>query len=250
MKSFLYSVVIALATLPATAGITYDFRTETTGLQASEQQGRATIDGANLRLEMQTGDGVMFQNGSVAISHNSGTTLDVLDPSAKTYWEIDLASLNPGALAGMVKMTNEKVNVRDAGDGGKIEGFATHHKIVSATADMAVGEATGMHFEVTMESWTTEKIPMDAAAFLQRRMGNTGLPMLDQLIAAQNDNVKGFPLRQITYIKVTQGTSPAMEMRSTTNITNVKKATTPASLFVVPADYRKMASPLEKMMGQ
>lgn len=249
MKSFLSSVVIVLATLPAMAGITYDFRTVTTGMQASDQAGQITVDGGNMRLEFKSGDGMMFRNGSVAISHNGGSTIDVLDPQAKTFWELDLGSLNAAALAGMVKMSNEKVNVRDAGNGPTIEGYATQHKIVTASADMNIG-AQAMHLELTMETWMTDKVPADAASFLQRRLGSTGFPMLDKLIAAQSEAVKGFPLRQITHMKVGQGGGGSLiEMSSTTNVTNVKKTNVAPSLFVVPADYRKTASPVEKMMG-
>jgi len=250
MKSFLSSVVIVLAALPATAGITYDFRTVTSGLQASEQVGHITVDGTNVRLEFDTGDGVMFRNGSVVLSHNSGATIDVLDPRAKSFWELDLSTLNAAALADMVKMTNEKVNVRDAGDGGTIEGFSTKHKVITASADMNIGTAPPMHLELTMESWTTDKVPTDAAAFLQRRLGSTGLPMLDKLIVAQSESVKGFPLKQVTSMKVAQGGGTMIEMSSTTNVTNVKTKPVAPATFVVPADYRKTASPVQRMMGQ
>jgi hypothetical protein len=248
MKRILYSVVIVLAAIPATAGLTYDFHTSTTGLQASEQQGRVTADGANLRMEFSTGDNAMFHNGAVMVSHNSGATIDVLDPQEKTYWELDLSSLNAGPLADMVKMTNEKVNVRDAGDGGTIEGYPTHHTIVTASADMSIGGApAGMHLELTMESWTTDKIPAEAAAFLHRRAGSSGLPMLDKLIAAQSDSIKGFPLKSITTMKVAGGAN--MEMTSTTNVTNIKKANVAPASFEVPKDYKKTQNPVEKMMG-
>src|SRR3954454_3602530 len=247
MKTILYSVVIVLAALHATAGITYDFRTVTTGLQASDQQGHVSVDGANVRLEFQAGDGSLFQNGTVAISHNGGATLDVLDPAEKTFWELDVNSLTPAGLADMVKMANEKVNVRDAGDGAAIETFPTHDKVITARADMNIGNTPGMRLELTMESWTTEKVPAAAATFLQRRLGSTGLPMIDKLIAAQSEQVKGFPLKQITNMKVAQGGSTMIEMTSTTTVTNVKNAPVAAAMFNVPADYKKVASPVEKM---
>ena len=248
MKIFLSSVVIALAALNATAGITYDFRSVTTGMQASEQAGHIAVDGGNMRLEFKSGDGTLFRNGSVAISHDGGSTIDVLDPQAKTFWELDLSSLKASALAGMVKMTNEKVSVRDAGDGGTIEGYPTRHKIVTASADMNIG-AQAMRLELTMETWITDKIPSDAASFLQRRLGSTGFPMLDKLITAQTESVKGFPLRQVTSMKVGQGGGTLIQMSSTTNVTNVQKTNVVPAQFVVPADYKKTASPVEKLMG-
>jgi len=176
MKSFLSSVVIVLATLPATAGITYDFRTVATGMQASEQAGQITVDGGNMRLEFKSGDGMMFRDGSVAISHNGGSTIEVLDPQAKTYWQLDLSSLNAAALAAMVKMSNEKVNVRDAGDGGTIEGYATQHKVVTSSADMNIS-AQPMHLEVTMESGVRTVYPLSAfQPFIDGLLGGTGYP--------------------------------------------------------------------------
>jgi len=249
MKSTLISALIALAALPATAGLTYDFHTSTTGMQASEQRGHVSVDGANVRMEFTAGDGAMIGNGAVMLTHNGGTTIAVLDPEAKTYWEVDVAKLTAGPLANMLAMTNQKVNVKDAGDGGALESFPTRHKIVTASADMSIGGGpAAMHFELTMESWATKKIPTDAAAFLQRRLGNTGLPMLDKLIAAQSESVKGFPLKQITYMKVTGPAS--MEMTSTTTVSNVKKATVAPAQFEIPKDYKKTESPLDKMMPQ
>jgi len=251
MKRFLYSVVIVLAALDATAGLTYDFRTTTSGLQASEQNGHVSVDGTNLRMEFVTGDGAMFQDGAVAISHNAGGKIAVLDPHDKTYWELDVESLKAGALADMVKMTNEKVDVKDAGDGGTIEGYPTKHKIVTASADMTVGGAPAMRLELSMESWTTEKIPVAAAAFFQRHLGSTGLPMLDKLIAVQSDQVKGFPLKQVTNIKVTQtGGAANMQMTTTTSVTNVKTQAIAPALFTIPPDYKKTENPVEKMGQQ
>lgn len=251
MKSTLYSVVIAFVALHATAGITYDFRTSTSGMQASEQQGHVSVDGSNVRLEFRSGDGAMFHDGTVALSHDGGNKLQVLDPAEKTYWELDVTSITPAGLADMLKMTNEKVNVKDAGNGGTVEGYPTHHKVITASADMSVaGAPAGMHIELTMESWTTDKIPPEAAAFLQRRLGSTGLPMLDKLIAAQSEAVKGFPLKQITKMNVAQNGSTMIEMTSTTNVSNVKTASLAPAMFAVPAGYRKVASPVEKLMSR
>jgi hypothetical protein len=249
MKRILSSVVIALVTLPATAGVTYDFRTVTSGFQASDQRARASVEGKNIRLDFDDGDGTLFHDGAVVVSHDGGATLDVIDPQAKTFFELDLSSLAPAGLADMLKLTNEKVNVRDAGDGGVIDGYPTHHTIVTAGADVALGGAMSMHFDVTMESWATDKVPMDAAAFL-RRTTNTGLPMLDKLIAAHSDAVKGFPLKAVTNVKVMQGRNTTLEMTSTTTVTNVKSKAIPATAFVVPADYKKVASPVEKLLSR
>ena len=43
---------------------------------------------------------------------------------------------------------------------------------------------------------------------------------------------------------------PGLTLVATSLSTNVKTTAIPASLFIVPADYKKLANPLEKMMGQ
>ncbi len=248
MKSLLSSVVIVLAALPATAGLTYDIHTATSGTQASDQKIHATVDGKNVRLDFKQGDGLVFKNGAVAISHDGGTTLDVLDPSSKTYYEIDLSAVAPQGMLDMLKLSNEKVKVEDQGDGGKIEGYSTQHKTVNAGADVAVGNMS-TRLDVTIESWSTPKIPAESAAFLQHRGGATGMPMLDKLIAAQSDSIKGFPLKQVMHVKMMSGGKPAIEVTSTTMVSNVKEKATLASTFALPPGFRKVPNPIERMLG-
>jgi len=249
MKSLLSSVVIALATLPATAGLTYDIHSTMSGAQASEQKIHATVDGKNLRLDFEQGDGLVFRNGAVAISHDGGTTLDVLDPQSKTYYEINLGAIAPPGMMDMLKLSNEKVSVKDNGDGGKLEGYATHHTTISAGADVAVGNMS-TRLDVTMESWVTPKIPAESAAFLQHRGGSTGMPMLDKLIAAQSENIKGFPLKQVMNVKMANGGKTTVEMTSTTLVSNLKQTPTIASTFAMPPGFKQVPNPIEKLMGK
>src|SRR5438874_306055 len=67
------------------AGVTYDFRSETTGMQESTVDGNVAVEGPNLRMTVARGDGMMFKNGSTMISRDGGKTLAVYDPAAKTY---------------------------------------------------------------------------------------------------------------------------------------------------------------------
>ncbi len=248
MKSLLSSVVIVLASIRATAGLTYDIHTATSGAQSSEQKIHATVDGRNVRLDFEQGDGLVFRNGAIAISRDGGNTLEVLDPEAKTYYEIDLGAVAPPGMMELLKLSNEKVSVKDNGDGGVIEGYPTHRMMITAGADVAIGNMK-TRLDVTMESWSTPKIPAESAAFLQHRGGSTGMPVLDKLIAAQNDSIKGFPLKQVTHVRMASGGKTTIEMTSTTSVSNVKEKPATASTFALPPGFRKVPNPIERMMG-
>jgi hypothetical protein len=247
MKSTLYSVLILIATLPAAAGLTYDFSTVTSGAAASTQTAHAAVQGSDVRLEFEKGDGMVFKDGAIALSHDAGSTLYVLDPGAKTYYLIDLDAVGGGGMLGMLQLSNEKVNVRDAGDGGVIQGFPTRRTIVTAGADVAVGTTVSMHLDVTMETWSTDKLPADAASFLSRKGASTGLPILDKLIAAQSKASKGFPLKQTTTVHILQGGRETVGMTANTTVTNVRNAAIAKARFALPAGFRKTESPFDKL---
>jgi hypothetical protein len=249
MKRILCSLVFGLAALPATAGLTFDLTTATSGSASGSQVMHAAVDARNVRLDIATGDGMMFKDGSIALSHDAGATLDVLDPQAKTYYELALDKLDASAvLGGAVNLTNEKVSVKDAGNGGTIDGYPTHRAIITASGDVALGGTAAMHLEVTMETWTTDKVPAQYAAFLQHKASSTGLPVLDKLIAAQANAAKGFPLRQVIAVKILSGGTPTIDMTQTTTVTNVHEKKLAAAMFAIPAGYAKVKSPMERLL--
>jgi Domain of unknown function (DUF4412) len=249
MKRILCSLVFGLAALPATAGLTFDFTTTTNGSASGSQVMHAAVDARNVRLDVVNGDGVMFKDGSIAVSHDAGATLDVLDPQAKTYYELALDKLDAGAmLGGAIQLTNEKVSAKDAGNGGAINGYPTHHVVVTASGDLALGGTAAMHLDVTMETWTTDKVPPQYAAFLQHKAASTGLPVLDKLIAAQTNAAKGFPLKQVVSVKILSGGTPTIDMTQTTIVTNVHEKKLDAAMFAIPAGYARVKSPMEGLL--
>src|SRR5215212_10025560 len=162
---------LAAALAPAAfAGITYHFQSTTSGLQETTIAGRTESEGSNFRVELSSGDGMMFKDGSVVLSSDAGRTLHVIDPGSKTYYDLQLDQILGGAtsmfkgLGDAVKITiaNPKVTTREAGDGGRIEGFATHRAAVDSSYDVnveAMGTQMKIHIDTTVESWSTNEIP-------------------------------------------------------------------------------------------
>jgi len=258
MKKASAAFVIALLAQSAFAGYRYKVESVTTGMQESTMSGVAEVEGKNLRFDVAHGDGAVFTDSSFVVSNNGGRVLSVVDPSAKTYFEISIDQLSGGisgmmqAMGGSMKMSiaNPKVNVRDLGNGEKMEGYATQRKAIDASYDMNIemmGQKMSMSMSMSTESWMTDQIPLDFASFLQTGELHTGIPEIDKLLATQAKSLTGFPLKQVTTIHINQN-GQQMEIKTTTSVSGIEKKTIAASEFVVPPGYTKTESPIEKML--
>src|SRR5947207_10088000 len=134
------AVAFLFVALSAFAGVTYDFRSETTGVQPMSLRGTIATEGPLLRMTVISGDGMMFKSGSVVMSNDGGKHLTVFDSSSKTYYQLPMAELLSGAADAitsnpMLQVTfgQPKVFTRDAGDGGKLEGYPTRKTVVDAS---------------------------------------------------------------------------------------------------------------------
>jgi hypothetical protein len=89
--------ILAAATLlsshPLIAAIAYNFQSVSSGMTATTIAGRAEADGQNFRMNLSAGDGRLFKDDSVILSHDGGRTITVVDPSAKTYYDLELEQL-------------------------------------------------------------------------------------------------------------------------------------------------------------
>jgi hypothetical protein len=257
MKRF--GIALALIALPAFGGVTYQFESTSTGLREAALVGAVSIEGSNVRMDMKSGDNLLFKDGSIVLSNDGGKTLSVYDPSAKTYYVVNLKDLlNAGGLmgaaGGMFKLTieNPKVNVKDLGDGGVISGYPTKHARVDAAFDIAVnamGTAITTHMSMSTESWTTDRLGAEFTNFLQEKNVRTGMPEIDKLIQAQSAAIGGrFPLKQVTTMKVSQGAGNEMTSTTTSTVSNIEKKTLAPTTFTAPAGYTKVDDPVSRMM--
>src|SRR5687767_12907272 len=117
---------LAFATSSAFAGLTYDFTSTTSGVANQTITGNVKAEGTKMRIDIVRGDGALFENGSFVVSTDSGQTMSVVNPSAKTFYQIDLSQLLGGAesffkqLGSTVKLDvrNPKVSINGGGPGG------------------------------------------------------------------------------------------------------------------------------------
>ena len=256
MKFTTLAVAALLAAVSATAGVTYDFHSETSGMQQVTIDGKASVEGANVRMNVARGDGVMFKDGATMISRDGGKTLAIYDPNAKTYFEISLdqmmASVADVLKSSMVKIafTHPSVTLKDGGDGGTIEGFPTQKAILDASVDInidAMGQTMTSKMSMHSESWTTDKLAGTTPNFFQQRTLATGVDALDTLIAAQSKSLQGrFPLKQVTTVHVLQG-GQDIATTTTATVTNVKQKALVAAVFAAPEGYTRVDNPLEAM---
>lgn len=260
MKHLVTAVLLLLTTISAHAGVAYDFTTSTTGLAAQTMSGAVKADGSKIRVEFTAGDGVLFQNGSVALSTDGGKTLFVTDPRSRSFYQLDLSALLGSAdslfkqFGGLVKMdvTNPRVSTRDGGKGEAIAGFPTQRSTVNSAYDMnvdAFGQKIIVRMQMSTEVWWTDKLGSEFTNFLQLRGLRTGVDSVDKLLAAQNTAIKGFPLKQVTTTNVVMNGN-TMTSKTTSEVSNVRKADVAASEFVVPKGFVLAPSPVEKMMGR
>lgn len=255
MKRFLsmFSLLL-LCTGALFAGVQYDFNSVTSGRGGATMSGTASVDGPRMRLDLAKGDGILFKDRSVVLSRDGGKTLVVLDPKEKTFYELELEQVFSAmgsvmkSMGGMFQMSvdNQKVDVQEAGDGGKLEGYPTRKYVINASYDLnmkIMGMKSSSRIESTTESWATDELSTDLVTFVQMKNLRTGIEGLDDLLAAQTAAVKGFPLKQVTTTKTTQGRKSDTQT-TTVTIANVREASVPAAQFEVPGGYTEGESPL------
>ena len=261
MKRFSVFCVLLLVSATAWAGISYDYSTVTTGEGGPGQRmvGKSVVDGANMRIDVTEGDGILFQSGAIVISNDGGKTLLMSDPKTKTYYELPLEQLF-GALGamlqsmgGMMEMSieNHKMTVTPEGAGGKIEGYPCVKYTVDSSYDVKIkvmGMAMDSHVNSKSQVWATDELAQDYMTFVQERGFRTGIEGIDELIEKQMSAMKGFPLKMITDSDTTfRGRN--QKTTTTMTISNVKEVNPPASTFEMPDDYSEGEAPTMQMPG-
>jgi len=255
MRSALTAAFL-LAAASSFGGITYDFHSDTTGLQQMTIDGSVAAQGPNVRMSVSRGDGMLFKDGSIVLSRDNGKTLEVFDPAGKTYYEIPVSAMMANMAATLqsagikVSFVNPSVRAADAGDGGAIEGFPTRKSLVDATIDInidAMGQTVTSKMSMHSESWTTDKLGTTALNVFQERNLLTGIDALDKLIAAQSSALNGrFPLKQATTVHVVAN-GQDVTTTTTATVSNVKQQPLDASMFAPPQGYSRVDNPLERM---
>ena len=193
----------------------------------------------------QSGFGAMFGGGpltSTLYTHGSKTRVDVgplttiVDTAAHKIISINrithtysTSAYSPSAMAGQVQAT-----IKDTGQTKVILGHPARHYLMSVTsARMPSGRMSG-------DIWSAQDLPQPPAAAF------SGGPAA--ALQGQFRKIKGMPL--IVNMMVTGSPVGDTSIRSVTK--SVSRAALAASLFSVPAGYKRAATPQAggPMMGQ
>lgn len=255
-RSTVLALGLLLVACKALAGLSYRFESITTGgLTGAKLHGTVEAEAQSVRINVETGDQLLFRKGTVLLSSDGGQTLHVVDPASRSYYTLTLRDVlgagTEGGLANLVdlKVSNAKAAVGPARAAEAIEGYPTRKSHVSTGYDLTVdmmGQKMTMRLTSETDVWTTDKLPAAFANVLQQRGIRTGIPEVDRVLGAQT-RIGGFPLKQVTTTRVRQGSG---EIRTTTTarVTKIRAANHAPSRFVVPAGFARVASPVEKLL--
>jgi len=247
MRRLIFLAAFAFAA-PLFAGVAYRFEVVTTGAQPSTVSGRVEADAKKMRIDVERGDGMLFKDRSVILSLDGGQTMAVLDPAAKSYFVLNLSDFLGATLGSSVKFKNPHVTTRDLGNGGTIEGYPTRHAALDAGYDVEVdvmGATASTHMSIHSEMWRTDRLTALVTPFQMQGL-HTGIEALDRLVAAYDEQGKGFPLKEVTTIETKQGRQATRSV-STSTVTHVEQRNIAANDFAIPAGYRQVTSPLRRM---
>src|SRR6266852_2061907 len=112
--AILFAVVLITASAPsACAAIEYEFRQTTSSdlesIPSSDCAGRAIIDGDRSRVEFLSGNA--YPIGTYIIATNGSRTMTFIDPSRKSFVEVNAASVASAIGARKITIANKKTGL-------------------------------------------------------------------------------------------------------------------------------------------
>src|SRR5262249_5701722 len=93
MKRFLTACALLAIASSASAALNYKFRSNTSGVKSTTLAGMVTVDGPRLRMDIASGDGMLFKDNALVLSTDGGRTMSVFDPATKSYFDLQLDQL-------------------------------------------------------------------------------------------------------------------------------------------------------------
>jgi hypothetical protein len=259
MKTNLPAIALLLlvTTAPAaSAAIQYEFRQSTSSdlesMPATDCVGRAIIDGDRSRVEFLSGN--TYPAGTYIIATNGSRTMTFVDPSKKSFVEVNAASVATSIGARKISITNKKIDLTKLTDQTTVAGFPTEHYRLIMSYDITVNFGTlplTQTVNTTIDKWTTNAFGDLSDTFLAGGALHTGNPDLDDLISAENSNIKGFALKQTVNVTTINNRVPqnsASQLKVNRTITQIREltvtsiqpaATVNAATFVVPLTFHK-----------
>jgi len=259
MKTILLAISLLLAVTGVQGAVQYEFRqtfrSDVETMPPNDMTGRAVIDGDRYRVEFLSG--TAFPPGSYMFTTNGSKQQIWIDPTKKSYVEVNAAGVANALGASRITISNKKIDVTPLSDHPVIAGLPTDHYRMVMSYDIAVpfGQLQLKQSVTTLiDKWTTMAYAGAADGFLADGGIRTGNPDIDDLVSAENTKIKGFPLRQTIEVTTVNATPrnagsqiPLKQVHTQTKdmtITAIEsKPEVAATLFQIPAGFHK-ADPL------
>jgi len=255
MKRVGLVVALMAAVQSLSAAVQYEFRqtthSELESIPSSDITGRGVIDGDHSRVEFLTGNA--FPTGTYIITTNGYRTMTFVDPSKKTFVEVNSGGVATAIGSARITVANKKVNLTQLDDHPLLAGLPTDH--YRLTIDYTITVAFGtipltQTVHEIIDKWVTQAFGDVAETFLASGGVRTGNPDLDDLITTENTKIKGFALKQ-TMSVTTVNDNPQLAgtpLKLNRSLTQTRELTVtaiqptakvPADLFMVPATFHK-----------
>lgn len=245
-------ILLMAACSNACAGFTFTSVTKADGDDHAAKMQSMTLKGSVMaaqgRFDIAHSGNPIVPAGCYLLTKDGGQSIQVVDPKAKTYRDLDLKGL--AALAqGVANMTfsSPKVTKVLDEDGEKILGYPTRHQKIQTSYTISMA-AMGQSFTVATtkeeELWVCQKFH-DIALRAFDKLGEmkTGNPIIDALVAVEKSKTTGLPLKSIvTTTSKNSATNQTTTSRVVTEITDLKEANVDPSIFQIPADYKEDTS--------
>jgi len=259
MKKSLLALSLLFIARSGLSAVQYEFRQTTTSqieaIPSAEFTGRGIIDGNRSRVEFLTGN--YASAGMYMIVTNGARSQVWVNPSKKSWTEIDAGSVASMIGTTRLEVSNKKVDVATLDDHPQLAGIPTNHYRLNISFDITLYMGTlPVTQSVTeiIDKWTTMAFGDLAEGYLAGGGLKTGNAELDDLVSQETTKIKGFALKQTSSITTMSRNNSiegsALKVRSVVTqqsefeVTSiVTRATVSADLFAVPPGYRK-ANPL------
>ena len=207
----------------------------------------AFLNGDKSRVEFTEGKNPGMEKGGYLITEDGGKTCYMVHPKDKTYmkWDMEQMANVAGQATKMMQMkvTDPKVEKLLEEKGEKIAGFpTTHYRYrISYAMEMSIfGMKSSQANVQDHDVWSTSDVGDLGIAFWVKKGGvKMGDESLDKLMKAQMDQVKGFPLKQVTVMSSKDGKGNENVTKTTMEVTEIKKASPAEDLFKIPAGYKE-----------
>lgn len=256
MKRLWVGVALTLVAHAAFAAVQYEYiqthhSDSDGGMPPMNMSAKAVIDGARSRIEFISGNA--YPPGTYVVSTDGARKLQFVDPTQKTYTEVNTLTIASAIGMSNIKVENLTSAVTRLDDQQLVAGIPTNHYRLTLTFDVTVmfsGRPLKQSFRTEIDKWTTSRYSDVADAFSARTL-QTGNPQIDELIAAETGKISGFPLKQtvrITAINAHIGKNTGrsqLKVPATTTITremtvtSIRETSADATLFDVPAGYKR-----------